>query len=143
MKNGRAKMTVEKAKDWNHVCRVFIEALGSLSPAWQRGALANMFRTIIDNDGDIKAGVRSYTGLVSAQKESMTQAEYNKLLEACNDDGAIVLKLIKGLLEPLSPDLVKAYASEEAGVGLHDIGKAMAEAWTALSVERHAWRIRS
>ena len=33
MENGHAKMTVEKAKDWNHVCRVFIEALGSLSPA--------------------------------------------------------------------------------------------------------------
>ena len=93
-----------------------------------------MFRTIIDNDGDIKAGVRSYAGLVSAQKESMTQAEYNKLLEVCNDDGVIVLKLIKGLLEPLSPDLVKAYAGEEAGVGLHDIGNAMAESWTTLSV---------
>jgi hypothetical protein len=95
-----------------------------------------MFRTIIDNDGDIKAGVRSYAGLVSSQKESMTQVEYNKLLEACNDDGAIVLKFIKDLLEPLSPDLVKVYAGEEAGVGLHDIGKAMTEAWTALSVAK-------
>ena len=93
-----------------------------------------MFRTIIDNDGDIKVGVRSYSGLVSAQKESMTQDEYNKLLEACNDDGAIVLTLIKGLLEPLSPDLVKAYAGEEAGVGLHDIGNDMTESWTTLSV---------
>ena len=31
---------------------------------------------------------------------------------------------------------MKAYAGEEAGVGLHDIGNAMAEAWTALSVAK-------
>ena len=41
---------------------------------------------------------------------------------------------MKSLLEPLSPDLVKAYAGEEAGVGLHDIGNALAEAWSVLSV---------
>ena len=134
--NGSAKLTPEKAKDWNHVCRVFIDALGSLSPAWQRGALANMFRTIVDKDGDIKAGVKMYADLVSAHKETMSPSEYKKLLEGCNDDGEIVLKLIKGLLEPLSPDLVKAYAGEEAGVGLHDIGNAMAEAWTALSIAK-------
>ena len=58
------------------------------------------------------------------------------MLTACNDDGAIILKLIKSLLEPLSPDLVKAYAGEEAGVGLHDIGNALAEAWSALSVAK-------
>jgi hypothetical protein len=95
--NGSAKLTPEKAKDWNHVCRVFIDALGSLSPAWQRGALANMFRTIVDKDGDIKAGVKMYADLVSAHKETMSTSEYKKLLEGCNDDGEIVLKLIKGL----------------------------------------------
>ena len=58
------------------------------------------------------------------------------MLTACNDDGAITLKLIKSLLEPLSPDLVKAYAGEEAGVGLHDIGNALVKAWSALSVAK-------
>ena len=29
-------------------------------------------------------------------------------------------------LDPLSPDLVKAYTGEETGVGLYDIGNALA-----------------
>ena len=134
--SGRAKLTEEKAKDWCNVCRVFIEALGKLPPTMQRGALVNMFRVMVDHGGDIKAGIRSYSGLVSAEKERLSAAEYTKMLTACNDDGAIILKLIKSLLEPLSPDLVKAYAGEEAGVGLHDIGTALAEAWSALSVAK-------
>ena len=56
------------------------------------------------------------------------------MLTGCNDDGAIILKLIKSLLESLSPDLVKAYAGEEAGVGLHDIGNTLVETWSTLSV---------
>ena len=44
----------------------------------------------------LKAGVRSYAGLVSAQKESMTQAEYNKLLEVCNHNGVIILTAVPG-----------------------------------------------
>jgi hypothetical protein len=51
----------------------------------------------------------------------MSVEAYTKLMSACNDDGTIILKLIKNLLEPLSADLVKSYAGEEAGVGLHDI----------------------
>ena len=102
----------------------------------QRGALVNMFRFMVDHGGDIKAGIRSYSGLVSAEKERLSAAEYTKMLTACNDDGAIILKLIKSLLEPLSPDLMKAYAGEEAGVGLHDIGNALAEAWSALPVAK-------
>ncbi len=31
---------------------------------------------------------------------------------------------------------MKAYAGEEAGVGLHDIRNALAEAWSALSVAK-------
>jgi hypothetical protein len=58
------------------------------------------------------------------------------LLSACSDDGAIILKLIKSLLKPLSADLVKEYAGEEAGVGLHDIGNTLTEAWSALSVAK-------
>ena len=99
----------------------------------QRGALVNMFCVMIEHGGDIKAGIRSYSGLVSAEKERLSAAEYTKMLTTCNDDGAIILKLINSLLEPLPPDLVKAYAGEEAGVGLHDIGNALAEAWSALS----------
>ena len=60
---GRAKLTEEKAKDWCNVCRVFIEALGKLSPTMQRGALVNMFRVMIDHGGDIKAGIKSYSSL--------------------------------------------------------------------------------
>ena len=33
---GRAKLTAEKAKDWFNFCRVFIEALGRLTPTMQR-----------------------------------------------------------------------------------------------------------
>ena len=58
------------------------------------------------------------------------------MLTVCNDDGAIILKLIESLLESLSPDLVKAYTGEEAGLGLHDIGNALAEAWSVLSVAK-------
>ena len=90
----------------------------------------NMFRVMVDHGGDLKTGIRSYSGLVSAKKERLSAAEYTKMLTACNDDGAIILKLIKSLLEPLSPDLVKAYAGEEAGVGLHRkcIGRSMVRA---------------
>ena len=103
---GHTKLTEEKAKDWCNVCRVFIEALGKLSPTMQRGALENMFRVVIDHGGDIKAGIKSYSGLASAEKERLSAAEDTKMLTSCNDDGAIILKLIKSLLEPLSPDLV-------------------------------------
>ena len=36
----------------------------------------------------------------------------------------------------MSADLVKAYAGEEADVGMHDIGNALAEAWSSLSVAK-------
>ena len=62
-----------------------------------------------------------------AEKERLSEAEYTKMLMAFNDDGAITLKLIKSLLEPLSVDLVKAYTGEAAGVGLHDIGNALGD----------------
>ena len=58
------------------------------------------------------------------------------MLSACSDDGAIILKHIKSLLEPLSADRVKEYAGEEAGVELHDIGNTLAETWSALSVAK-------
>ena len=64
----------------------------------------------------------------------MSVEAYTKLMSACNDDGTIILKLIKNLLEPLSADLVKSYAGEEAGVGLHDIDNKLAEAWSVLSI---------
>ena len=49
------------------------------------------------------------------------------MLSTCSDDGTIILKFIKSLLEPLSADLVKEYAGEEAGVGLYGIGNTLAE----------------
>ena len=91
------------------------------------GALVNMFREMVDHGGDIQEVVR-------AEKERRSVEASTKLLSACNDDGAIILKLIKKLLEPLSADLVKAYAGEEAGVGLHDIDNKLAEAWSVLSI---------
>jgi hypothetical protein len=66
----------------------------------------------------------------------LSREVYDKLLNAYNDDGAIILKLIKSLLEPLSTDIVKAYAGEEAGVALHDIGNPPAEVWSAFSVAK-------
>jgi hypothetical protein len=54
---------------------------------------------------------------------------------ACNDDGPIILKLIKSLSEPVSTDIKKAYAGE-GGVGLYDIGNTIAEEWTTLSVTK-------
>jgi hypothetical protein len=66
----------------------------------------------------------------------LSREVYDKLLNAYNDDGAIILKLIKSLLEPLSTDIVKAYAGEEAGVALNDIGNPPAEVWSAFSVTR-------
>ena len=56
------------------------------------------------------------------------------MLTGCNDDGAIIQKLIKLFLDPLSTDIRQAYAGEEAGVGLKDIGNAIVEAWSALAV---------
>ena len=67
-----------------------------------------MFRVMIDHGGDIKTGIKSYSSLVS----------------------------VKSLLETLSPDLVKAYAGEEVGVGLQDIGNTLAESWSELSVAK-------
>jgi hypothetical protein len=133
---GFIKLTAEKAKDWCNVCCVFIEDLGKLTPVLQRGALVNMFRAMVDNGGDIEAGIMAYSELVKAEKDKLTTEAYDKLLEACNDDGAIILKLIKSLLEPLSTDIVQELAGEEAGVGLHDIGNAIVETWTALSVAK-------
>jgi hypothetical protein len=86
----------------------------------------NMFRAMVDNGGDIDAGILAYSELVEAEKEKLSRDAYEKLLVACNDDGAIILKLIKSLLEPLSTDIVEAYAGEEAGVGLHDIRNTIA-----------------
>jgi hypothetical protein len=91
---------------------------------------------MVDNGGDIEAGILAYSELVSVEKEKLPRDAYEKLLVACNDDGAIILKFIKSLLEPLSTDIKKAYTGEEAGVGLHDIGNTIAEAWTALSVTK-------
>jgi len=71
---------------------------------------------------------------VKAERERLSRDAYDKMLIACNDDGTIILKLIKSLLEPLSTDIVKAYTGGEAAVGLHDIGNPLTEAWSALSV---------
>ena len=65
------------------------------------------------------------------EKPKLSRDSHEKFLIVCNDNGAIILRLIKILLEPLSTDIVKAYAGEEAGVGLHDIGNTIAEAWSA------------
>ena len=46
----------------------------------------------IDHDVDIKAGIRSYSGQVSAEKGRLSAAEYTKMLTACNDDGAIICR---------------------------------------------------
>jgi len=94
---GRTKLTVEKAKVWCNVCRVFIEALGKLSPVLHRGALVNMFRVMVDNGGDIEVGILTYSELVAVEKEKLPRDAYEKLLVASNDDGAIILKLIKSL----------------------------------------------
>ena len=67
-----------------------------------------MFHVLMNHGGDIKTGIKSYSSLVSVEKERLSAAEYTKMLTACNDDGTIILKLIKSLVEPLSPDLVKA-----------------------------------
>jgi hypothetical protein len=45
---GRTKLTRENAKDWCNVCRVFIQTLGNINPVLQRGALTNMFHTMVD-----------------------------------------------------------------------------------------------
>ena len=71
----------------------------------QHGALVNIFRAMVDNGGDIDAGILAYSELVEAEKEELSRDAYEKLLVACNDDGAIILKLIKSLLEPLSHSL--------------------------------------
>jgi hypothetical protein len=59
--------------------------------------------------GDIEAGILAYSELVAVEKEKLPTDADEKLLVACNDDGAIILKLIKSLLEPLSTDIKKAY----------------------------------
>jgi len=71
---------------------VLIEALAKLTPVLQRGALVNMFRAMVDNGGDIDAGILAYSELVEAEKEKLSRDAYEKLLVACNDDGAIILK---------------------------------------------------
>ncbi len=86
--------------------------------------------------GDIEAGILAYSELVAVEKEKLSRDTDEKLLVACNDDGAIILNLIKSLLEPLSTDIKKAYTGEEAGVGLHDIGITIDEVWTVLSVTK-------
>jgi DNA repair exonuclease SbcCD ATPase subunit len=58
-KTGRAKLTKEKAKDWCNVCRIFIEALGHINLVMQRGGLTNMFRSMVDQGGSIKAGIEA------------------------------------------------------------------------------------
>ncbi len=73
---------------------------------------------------------------MEAEKEKLWRDAHEKLLTACNDDGAIIPKLIESLSEPLLTNIVKAYAGEEAGVGLHDIGNTIAEAWSELSVAK-------
>ena len=78
----------------------------------------------------------SYSGLVRAEREKLSRDTYDKLLIVCNDDGSIILKLIKSLLEPLSTDIVKAHVGEETGVGRHDIGNTIAEVWSTLSVAK-------
>ena len=70
------------------------------------------------------------------EKPKLSRDSHEKFLIVCNDNGAIILRLIKILLEPLSTDIVKAYAGEEAGVGLHDIGNTIAETWSTLSVAK-------
>jgi hypothetical protein len=133
---GCIKLTAEKAKDWCNVCRVFIYTLGKLTPVLQHGALVKMFHAMVDNGGDIEAGIMAYSELVKSEKDKLTTKAYDKLRDACNDDWAIILKLIKSLLEPLSTDIVQVLAGQEAGVGLHDIGSAIVEAWAGLSVTK-------
>jgi len=135
-KTGRAKLTKEKAKDWCNVCRVFIEALGQINPVMQRGGLTNMFRTMVDQGGSIEAGLGAYSKLMMAEQDRLSEESYKKVLDGCNDDGAIIQKLIKLFLEPLSTDIRQAYAGEESGVGLPDIGNALVEAWSALVIAK-------
>jgi hypothetical protein len=91
---------------------------------------------MVDNGGDIETGIMTYSELVKAEKDKLTTEAYDKLRSTCNDDGTIILKLIKSLLDPLSTDIVKAFTGEEAGVGLHDIGSTIVETWTVLSVAK-------
>jgi len=135
-KAGRAKLTKEKAKDWCNVCRVFIEALGQINPVMQRGGLTNMFRSMVDQGGSIEAGLGAYSKLMMAEQDRLSEESYKKVLDGCNDDGAIIQKLIKLFLEPLSTDIRQAYAGEESGVGLPDIGNALMEAWSALVIAK-------
>jgi hypothetical protein len=133
---GRAKLTKEKAKDWCNVCRVFIEALGKINPVLQRGGLTNMFHSMVDQGGSIEAGVAAYSKLMMDEQDRLSEENYKKVLDGCNDDGAIIQKLIKLFLEPLSTDIRQAYAGEESGVGLQDIGNALVEAWSALVIAK-------
>jgi hypothetical protein len=67
----------------------------------QHGALVNMFRAMVDNGGDIQARISAYSGLVGAEKEKLSRDSYEKLLIVCNDNGVIILRLIKSLLETM------------------------------------------
>jgi hypothetical protein len=45
---------------------------------------------MVDHGGDIQAGIRAYSGVVKAEGERLSRETYDKLLNACNDDGAII-----------------------------------------------------
>ena len=95
-----------------------------------------MFRTMVDQGGSIEAGIASYSKLVMAEQDRLSDDAYKQVITGCNDDGAIIQKLIKLFLEPLSTDIRQAYAGEESGVGLKDIGNTVVEAWSALVIAK-------
>jgi len=105
---GRAKLTRENAKDWCNVCRVFIETLGKINPELHRGALTNMFHTMVDRDGIIETGIDAYSELVMTEEGRLSEDAYKQLLAGCNDDGT----------------------------RLKDIGNAIVEAWSSLAVAK-------
>ena len=68
----------------------------------QSGVLVNMFRAMVDNVGDIEAGILAYSELVEAERDKLPRDVYEKLLVACNDKR----------------------------LSLFDIGNTIAETWT-------------
>ncbi len=71
-----------------------------------------MFRGMVDHGGNIQEGIMTYSGLVRAEREKLSRDICDKLLIVSNDDGSIILKLIKNLLEPISTDIVKTHPGE-------------------------------
>jgi len=77
---GRTKLTRENEKDLCNVCRVLIEALGKINPVLQCGSLTNMFRTMVDRGGRIKAGIDAYSELVMTEQDRLSEDAYKQVL---------------------------------------------------------------